>query len=87
MGRNRVYTSIMPRKRASDPAASQDRWEEKIKAKNPEFLAHINQFLKPYRLPDGQLQHDDQMLLDLQRKIREWKKQSRLPPDERPSGR
>jgi hypothetical protein len=78
----------MPRTRIpADPAASQDRWEQKLKEKNPQFLGRINQFLQPHRLPDGRLKHDDSILLDLERKLKEWKKAASTLPNSRRSDR
>lgn len=74
----------MPRARiAADPVASLERLIEKIKNRNPKYLVRINQFLQRYRLPDGRLQHDDIIVLDLKEKLNEWKKADRTPPDKR----
>ena len=42
--------------------------------KYPEHLGAINEFLRAYRLPDGSLQNDDDIILGLGRMAKAWKR-------------
>ena len=62
----------MPRKRVTV-----DSFVDGLRARYPQHEASIEVVLKPYKLPNGSLQNDDSIIVELTRCEKAWKKMIR----------